>query len=76
MRVGSTFSSPQQLTSGVVQGSVLGPLLFRPPGTISSGRASVLPVTFSFFRHAFCDIPRPIALKLCHMIGIWLYFIN
>jgi len=28
VRVGSTFSSPNQLTSGVVQGSVLGPLLF------------------------------------------------
>jgi len=51
--------------------------LIRPPGTMNSGRASVLPVTFSFFiRHAFSEIPRPIALKLCHMIGIWLCFIN
>jgi len=28
-----------------------------------------------FFRHAFSEIPRPIALKPCHMIGIWLNFI-
>ena len=47
--------------------------VFRPPGTISSGRAYVLPVIYlSFFRHAFSELPRPIALKLCHMIGIWL----
>ena len=30
----------------------------------------------SFFRHAFSEIPWPIALKFCHMIGIWPYFIN
>jgi len=30
----------------------------------------------SFFRHAFSEIPRPITLKLCHMIRIWPYFIN
>jgi len=47
------------------------PTFIRPP------EASVLPVTFSlFFRRAFSEIPRPIALKLCHMIWIWLYFIN
>ena len=28
-----------------------------------------------FFRHAFSEVPRPIALKLCHMIRIWPYFI-
>ena len=27
------------------------------------------------FRHWFSELPRPIALKLCHMIGIWLNFI-
>jgi len=27
------------------------------------------------FRHSFSEIPQPIALKLCHMIGIWLNFI-
>ena len=30
---------------------------------------------FSFFRHAFSEFPRPIALKLCHMVGIWPNFI-
>ena len=30
---------------------------------------------FSFFRHAFSEFPRPIALKLCHMVGICVYFI-
>jgi len=29
----------------------------------------------SFFRHAFSEFPRPIALKLCHMVGICVYFI-
>ena len=28
-----------------------------------------------FFRHAFSEFPRPIALKLCHMVGIWPNFI-
>jgi len=28
-----------------------------------------------FFRHAFSAVPRPIAEKLCHMIGNWLNFI-
>ena len=28
-----------------------------------------------FFRHAFSDFPRPIALKHCHMVGIWPNFI-
>ena len=43
-----------------------------------SGRAYVLPVMFYFFlfRHVFSETPRPIALKLCHMIRIWRYFIN
>ena len=26
---------------------------------------------FLFFRHAFSEVPRPIALKLCHVVGIW-----
>jgi len=50
--------------------------IIRPPGTMSSGRAYVLPMMFLFlFRHAFSELPRPIALKLCHMVGIWLKFI-
>jgi len=30
---------------------------------------------FLFFRHAFSEFPQPIALKLCHMVGIWPNFI-
>ena len=29
-------------------------------------------IFFFFFRHAFSELPGQIALKLCHMIGIWL----
>jgi len=29
----------------------------------------------SFFRSPFSGLPRPIALKLCHLIGICVYFI-
>jgi len=29
----------------------------------------------SFFRPPFSELPRPVALKLCHMIGIWPNFI-
>ena len=52
--------------------------LIRPPGTtVPDGlmfyRRCFL---FLFFRHAFSEIPRPIALKLCHMVGICLNFIN
>jgi len=28
-----------------------------------------------FFRHAFSEFPRPIALKLCHLIGVCVYLI-
>ena len=28
-----------------------------------------------FFRYAFSEFPRPIALKLCRLIGICVYFI-
>jgi len=31
--------------------------------------------SFSFFRQPFSEFPRPIALKLCHLIGICVYFI-
>jgi len=47
-------------------------LFIRPP----EGRAYVLPVMLSFsIRHSFSEVPRPIALKLCHMVGIWCNFI-
>jgi len=49
--------------------------LVRPP-VRSNGRPSVLPVMYLFlFCHSFSELPRPIALKLCHVIGIWLNFI-
>jgi len=32
--------------------------------------------SFFFFRHAFSEFPRPIALKLCHLIGICVYFMT
>ena len=35
----------------------------------------MLVMFFFFFRHAFSEFPRPIALKLCHMVGIWPNFI-
>jgi len=53
-------------------------IIIRPPGTtVPDGlmfyRRCFL---FLFFRHAFSEIPQPIALKLCHVVGIWLNFIN
>ena len=54
--------------------------IIRPP-VGSNERSSVLPVMYllsfflSFFRHAFSELSRPIALKLCHMVGMWPYFI-
>ena len=54
-------------------------IIIRPPGTSVPGRAYVLPVMyllsfFFFFRHSFSELPRLIALKLCHLIGICVYF--
>ena len=45
-------------------------MVIRPPER-EFGRAYV----FIFFRHAFSEVPRLIALKLCHVVGIWLHFI-
>jgi len=53
----------------------ISPEVTRPPGTSVPGRAYILPQMF-FFRHPFSEIPRPIALKLCHVVGMWLNFIN
>ena len=62
----------------------VGPLLWCGkvivwPPVRSNGRSSVLPVMFSFFlsffRPPFSELPRPIALKLCQLIGICVYFI-
>ena len=30
---------------------------------------------FSLFRHRSSELPRPIAMWLCHMIGIWVHFV-
>jgi len=47
--------------------------LGRPVGL--TGRPCVLPVMFFFFRHGISELPRPIAVKLCHVIAIWVSFI-
>jgi len=49
--------------------------IFRPPGTAVPDGLMFYPYFF-FIRHAFSEIPRPIALKLYHVIRIWPYFIN
>ena len=52
--------------------------LVRPPGTtVPDGLMFYRRCIFFFFlfRHSFSELPRPIALKLCHMVGIWLNFI-
>jgi len=41
--------------------------IIRPPGTTVPDGLIFCRRCF-FFRHAFSEIPRPIALKLCHMI--------
>ena len=48
--------------------------IFRPPVYGSNGRTYKMLVMF-FFRHAFSEFPRPIALKLCNLIGICVYLI-
>jgi len=50
--------------------------LGRPEPPFRTGLAYVSPEMFNFFRHAFSEVPRPIGLKLCHVVGIWLCFIN
>ena len=47
-----------------------------PPGTAVPDGLMFYRRCFLFFRYAFSEIPRPIGLKLCHMIRIWPYFIN
>ena len=32
-------------------------------------------VMFLFFQRVISEIPRPITVKLCHMIGNWSYYI-
>jgi len=54
--------------------------VIRPPGTlvpggVRSGRPYVLLQMFLFFRRATSELPRPIAVKLCHVIAIWVRLI-
>ena len=48
-------------------------LLGRP---VRTGLCFIRDVIFLFFRHSFSEVRRPIALKLCHMVGIWCNFIT
>jgi len=47
---------------------------FRPPGTLVPGGLVLLQMFF-FSRHEISELPRPIAMKLCHVIAIWVNFI-
>ena len=49
-------------------------LIIRPP-VRSNGRTYKMLVMFLFFQRVISEIPRPIAVKLCHTIGIWFCFI-
>ena len=44
--------------------------VIRPP-VRSNGRTYKMLVMFFFFRQVPSAVPRPIAVKLCHMIGNW-----
>ena len=50
-------------------------LLGRPEPPFRTGLCFTADVSFFLFRHSFSELPRPIALKLCHMVKIWLNFI-
>ena len=49
--------------------------LGRPEPPFRTGLYSARDVSFFLFRHSFSELPRPIALKLCHMVGMWLNFL-
>jgi len=50
-------------------------LLGRPEQPFRTGLCFTVMLS-SFFRHLFSEVRRPIALKLCHMVGIWCSFIT
>ena len=51
--------------------------VIRPPVRSNGRTYKMLFFLFSlFFRHAFFEFPRPIALKLCPLIGTCVYFIT
>ena len=65
---------PQSLRVGWTQAVFFELWITRPPGTaVPDGLMFYRRCIF--FRHAFSEVPRPIALTLCHMIRIWPYFI-
>jgi len=49
-------------------------LLGRPYG--STGGLIFCPWYFFYLAHHISELPRPIVVKLCHMIGKWLNFIT
>jgi len=49
--------------------------LIRPPGTLVPGGLMFYPWCSFFFRHEISELPRPIAVTLCHMIASWVNFI-
>jgi len=52
------------------------PQLLGRPYIVTGGLMyKMLVMFFLFFRHAFSEFPRPIALKLWKLIGLWLNFI-
>ena len=50
--------------------------LGRPEQPFRTGLCFTADVIFFLFRHSFSEVPRSIALKLCHMVGIWCNFIT
>jgi len=51
------------------------PCIVRLPGTLVPKALCFTRDVFFFFRHKISELPRPIAVKLCHMIAIWVNFI-
>ena len=72
-RVFSVFIRPPVRSNGMTY-KMLVMFIGRPEPPFRTGLCFTADV--SFFRHAFSEVPRPIALKLCHMIRIWPYFIT
>ena len=51
-------------------------LLGRTEQPFRTGLCFTRDVSFLWFRHSFSELPRPIALKLCQMVGIRCNFIT
>ena len=50
--------------------------IIRLPGTlVPKALCFTADVFLYFFRHGISKLPRPITVKLCHMITIWVRFI-